>query len=243
MEEKNKPKIPPYVSYRTFRNFIDGLKPIPPVIDRSIMTSMSGVYQSQLLSALKYLNLIAENGTTQSNLRELAQANLEERPQVLREILENSYTFLFKPENDFDLQKGTSKQFELAFQSQGTSGDTVRRCAKFFLDAAKDAKIPISQYIKPPKSPRKRSVIKKPSPKGQENENNPEGENPDLKPPPPLKPDIVLPQWYITLKPALDLLPGFSMDPKPSWTATEKDNFLKLVTAIVTAYIDEKGRN
>ena len=51
--------LPPYVAYRTFRSFIQLLSPaVPGRIDRSLMASMSGASQSQLIHALRCLRLI-----------------------------------------------------------------------------------------------------------------------------------------------------------------------------------------
>ena len=58
MERKN--PIPPYVAYRTFRNFLVQLEKqgLPGRIDRSVLSHKSGTVQSQLLLALEFLGLI-----------------------------------------------------------------------------------------------------------------------------------------------------------------------------------------
>jgi hypothetical protein len=148
--EKTQEKMPPYVSYRTFRNFIDGLNPLPPVIDRSVMPNLGGSVQTQLLAALRYLGLIDTNNKTQDDLRNLVASSDETRKEALTGILKRAYPFLFQVGTDFTLESGTAKQFWEAFQEQGTTGDTTRKCGAFFLDAAKDAVIAISTYIEKP---------------------------------------------------------------------------------------------
>ena len=69
--------VPPYVPYRSFRNFIDTLKQgIPARIDRSVMGTMSGALQSQLTTTLKYLDLIAPTGQPKEALAKLVNSEL-----------------------------------------------------------------------------------------------------------------------------------------------------------------------
>src|SRR4030042_3837851 len=97
MEEKEKLIIPPYVPFKTFQNFLDSLKVgIPSRIDRSVISSFSGTVQSQLTGALKYLNLISENGLPSETLSRLVNSEGAERQKILRDILKKSYPFLFQ---------------------------------------------------------------------------------------------------------------------------------------------------
>ena len=63
----------PYVSYRTFRNFLELLKEgLPARIDRSVwVPRYSGTTGQQLMTALKSLLLINENGTPTEKLENL----------------------------------------------------------------------------------------------------------------------------------------------------------------------------
>ena len=67
----------PYVSYRTFRNFLELLKEgLPSRIDRSVWgPRYSGTTGQQLMTALKSLNLINENGTPNNTLENLVNSN------------------------------------------------------------------------------------------------------------------------------------------------------------------------
>jgi hypothetical protein len=236
MDEKEKGVIPPYVPYKTFRNFVDGLKPVPPVIDRSIMRTMGGALQGQLFAALRYLKLIDENGKTQESLKTLAQGKDQERQKILSQILHSGYPFLFNPvKGDFNLTNGTNNQFINQFQEQGASGDTVRKCGKFFLDAAKDAGITVSQYIQPtkiskprtssPKMTRPRSTVEKDSQQPRENNYNIGNVGGDSQ---------VSSPWGITFKAAFDLLPEYG---KAHWTSFEREKWIVLMTALIDAYI------
>src|ERR1035438_10278775 len=97
--------VPPYVPYRSFRNFIDSLKQgIPARIDRSVMSSMSGALQSQLTTTLRYLMLISPTGQPTNSLPKLVNSEGPERAKAMREIITNCYPFLFQ---NFDLKNAT----------------------------------------------------------------------------------------------------------------------------------------
>jgi hypothetical protein len=141
--------IPPYISYRTFENFLLQLKArgLPSRIDRSVLSHKSGTVQSQLLLTLQYLGLLTASGRPTERLRSLIGSEDEGRKNLLRRTIESSYDFIFS--SDFDLRTATTHQAEELFQQTGASGETVRRCLAFFLNAAKSAGIPFSPYIKP----------------------------------------------------------------------------------------------
>ena len=151
--------LPPYISYRTFSNFLNELRArgLPSRIDRSVMAHKSGTIQSQLLLTLNYLGLLRRSGQPTDKLKQLIESQDWQRQEVLRGILKTSYGFVF--DSDIGLQTATSDQAEELFQKTGASGETVRRCIAFFLASAKDSGIPISDYIKPHK--RRRSAVRK----------------------------------------------------------------------------------
>lgn len=149
-EETQKPSTPPYVPYKTFTNFISGLSDtgVPSQIDKSIMRSLSGSVQSALVSSLKYLNLIENDGTPADRLAQLVESKEKQRADILRSVLVDGYPFLFA--SGIDLKKATTKQIEQAFRDQGAGGSTVVKCIAFFLEAAKEASIQISPHVKTP---------------------------------------------------------------------------------------------
>ncbi len=157
--------LPPYVAFVSLLNFVDGLKRgIPGQIDRSLMKTMSGSMQAQMMSALKYLHLIDAHGVVQDDLTRLVNSEGPERMQTLRELLTSSYPFLF---SDFDLKKATSSQFRQKFTEAGATGDSVRKCIAFFLSAARDAGVEVSPYIadtvRQPTDTKPRKPVSKPA--------------------------------------------------------------------------------
>jgi hypothetical protein len=140
--------VPPYVPYRSFRNYIDSLKQgIPSRIDRSVMPSMSGALQGQLTATLRYLKLVTAAGHPTSTLPQLVNSEGAERAKVLRGLLFVAYPFLVQTER-FDLMGATPRMMEEQFARAGASGGTIDKCINFFLAAAKDAELTLSPHLK-----------------------------------------------------------------------------------------------
>ena len=101
--------LPPYVSYRTFRNFIDELQMgIPARIDRSYWGERySGSTGTQLMTALRFLGLINGGGVPTTRLRQLVSAAGAQRPEVLKQIARTAFDFL--SEKSLDPVKRTTK--------------------------------------------------------------------------------------------------------------------------------------
>ena len=138
--------VPPYVPYRSFKNFIDGLKQgMPSRIDRSVMPSMSGAMQSQLTAALRFLGLITANGLPTEGLSRLVNSEGPERLKTMSLMLHGSYPFLFQ---GFNLKTATPRMVEEQFAEAGASGGTIDKCVNFFMSAAKEAEIDLSPHLK-----------------------------------------------------------------------------------------------
>lgn len=148
VKDKGRKRLPPYISYRTFQNFLDRLQQgIPARIDRSYWGDrLSGSTGTQLMSALRFLGLIDANGTPTSRLRLLVQAKGAQRVEVLRQITSEAFGFVLQ--GSFDSQSATYAQLAEVFNSTFELADGVRRkCVKFFVTLASDAGIPLSSFI------------------------------------------------------------------------------------------------
>jgi hypothetical protein len=142
--------LPPYLSYRTFRSFIDSVSVggVPNRIDRSMMASMSGSNQALLVSAIRYLGLASEKGVSTPELESLVNAEGKERQEIWRRILSRAYSNLFN--SRINLERATTKELSEVFAKEGvSSADTIRKCVTFFSLAAKDAGVKLSPHIKP----------------------------------------------------------------------------------------------
>ena len=139
--------IPPYVPWRTFENYLDGLREfgtsLPNVIDRDSMRTYSGATQSWLLSTLRSLNMIDEHGAPRPRLMQIVQASPDDRKPLYRQLIEAEYSFL----DGIELRGATQRQLARAFESTGATGDTVRKCLAFFIGLAKAADLQLSPLI------------------------------------------------------------------------------------------------
>lgn len=148
--EKKKP-APPYVAYKTLRNFLERFKQaLPSRIDRGLMGSMSGAAQSQVTTAMKYLGMISENGLPTQALRKYVTGEEEQRKAALFEMLFTAYPFLFDTveEDEFHISRATSQQLREVLEANTTAtGETLTRCMAFVKDAALDAGFKVSPYI------------------------------------------------------------------------------------------------
>lgn len=141
------PKAPPYVSYKTFRTFLEDMHShgLPGRIDYSVLGRFSGTVRTQLMTALRVLDLLDGDDRPSDALRGLATTFGTDAWQgALKDALAKLYdpVFAIKPEH------ATPSQLNEAFRAYPTASDEVRRkCIVFFLSAAQDAGITISKRI------------------------------------------------------------------------------------------------
>jgi len=159
--EKRLP-VPPYVAYKTLKNFLDRFKQgVPGRIDRGLMGSMSGAAQSQVTTALKYLGFTSDGGIPTEVMKKYVSGEEETQKEILRKALSDSYPFVFATDAEFDFSTATGSQLREEFEAKtSATGETVGRCIGFLKDAAAEAGIIISPYITQKKArsaaPRKR---------------------------------------------------------------------------------------
>lgn len=135
----------PYVSYRTFQTFLEVMREdMPARIERSVLTErFSGTSGGQIISSLRALQLIDDQGSVSSDLDRLARAVGPERRRVLQKVLRATYAPLFH----LNLARATRAQFKEAFLAFGIPKNLQAKCESFFIQAAYDAGIELSRYI------------------------------------------------------------------------------------------------
>ena len=146
--ERVRKGLSPYVSYRTFHNFIEGMQQqIPARIDRSYWSStLSGSTGIQLMAALRYLGLIDANHRPTAQLKSLVSAKGEQRSALLKEITTGAFGFVFQ--GPLDPQNATYAQLEEVFHDRFQCASEVsRKCIKFFIVLSSDAGITLSPFI------------------------------------------------------------------------------------------------
>ena len=139
------PTIPPYVPYRTFRNFLEFLREgMPARIDRSIWGQRaSGSTGIQLMTALRVLGLVDDDGRPTEDLEHLVGLEGDERRTALATLLRRHYPPVFA----LDLPRATRAQFREAFRSFGAKEGVLAKCEAFFIQAAQDAGLELSSYV------------------------------------------------------------------------------------------------
>lgn len=138
---------PPYMPFQTFWNFLGDLaeKPLPPQIDRSLMSSKSGTDQANLVGALKAFKLTDEHGGVTPQLAPLTEADAELRKRALADLVRRFYDGPLKVSE----VSGTEAQLRDVFRDeyQISSSDTMRKSIAFFLHAARTAGIELSSHF------------------------------------------------------------------------------------------------
>src|SRR6185312_2656598 len=141
-----KRNVPPYVAHKTLINFLEGLRRATPSrIDKSIMQSLSGAVQGQLMAALHFFALIDVGGRPSDVLIALVHSEGPDRQRLFQGIVNRSYGFIFN--SSVDLERVTRKEVEEIFAAQGVKGETLRKSIGLFLALATDARIRMSPHI------------------------------------------------------------------------------------------------
>ncbi len=161
--DRNKKRSPPYVSYRSFLTLLEELqRGLPSRLDRSYWgDKFSGSTGTQLMSALRFLNLIDPNGIPTVQLKDLVNSRGTPRADVMRKVTRESFTFLL--DTSFDSEKATYAQLEEVFyEKYQVDRDVARKCIKFFIELSSDSGIPLSPFItKKSKNSRGMQVVEK----------------------------------------------------------------------------------
>lgn len=153
MEDAPKKTVPPYATYKSFTNFINGLREhgTPKHITRSMLPgSNSG--KAAMSASLSALGLVNDKDEPTALMRQLTDS-VKDYGTILREILEGSYGFL--TDGSLDISDTTTDKVVEKFKELGANGSTITKCMAFFLSAAADAKITVSRWVKTPAAPPK----------------------------------------------------------------------------------------
>jgi len=140
--------VPAYVPYKTLESFIARMKStaLPSHIDNSLMANLSGLYQSQLRAALRFLGLIDASGAVQPEFHELVNAyDTDSWGSTLQKHLTQVYAPILE---GLDISCATPNQINARFKQAGIEGETVKRAARFYLAALKASGATLSPHLK-----------------------------------------------------------------------------------------------
>jgi hypothetical protein len=237
-----KPAAPPYLSYVTFRNFLDSLKQgLPQCIDASTMPSLSGQNKALVRAAFRFLGLTDTDDIPTSCLQDLVDAEGKEREQLWAQTLREAFVFLFD-DPSFDLAKATKNQFHTKFVSQGLATETARKAEVFFLSAAREAAIPVSTYITKGTRPGRQNSTARNRNSGKRNLSSvsePEriGNEGARRTAQPSQPPLPAPS---VPSPRELMIQGLFSDLPPegqTWTQAEKQRWFKMAEAVIERFI------
>jgi hypothetical protein len=181
--QENK-QIPPYVPFKAFKSFVERLHgtAIPPAIDPSLLQNMSGSARSQLMSCLRFLDLIGTNGIVNGKFRQLIKSyKTETWNETLKNIVFESYHTVT---SDVDLDSGTDAQLVTAFKVRcNVEGQVLDKAKRFYLSALTEVGFKYSPHFGTRKPPTRRPVgIRKPKKKNDESPPDDEDEGNDESP-------------------------------------------------------------
>jgi hypothetical protein len=137
---------PPYMPFTTFWTFLTelGNKPLPPQIDRSMMSAKSGTDQASIFNALKFFGLINAINAVQPGLTAFTAADEAGRKRSLESMMRQQYPSQIEVSEHNGTEKLLLDSFESAF---GYTGDTRRKAMTFFLHGARFAGIDLSAHF------------------------------------------------------------------------------------------------
>jgi hypothetical protein len=139
-------KTPAYLPFKTFLSALDRLaQGMPHEVKKECFPTYSGVMQGQIIGALKFFELIDENGIPQGTaLERLAQQKTVGRRRTnLLPLLKSSYSDIIK----LDPARLTPSKLDAIFENYGISGDTKRRAKTFFIHAAQFTGLELSPLL------------------------------------------------------------------------------------------------
>ena len=136
---------PPYISFTTFRSLRSWLREegVPLRFDRSFwQVKFSGSNGTQLVAAMRFLRLLVDDSPTKA-LDTMVNSTIEEWRMILRVILTESYVIVPFEE----LPRATPAMVRQWFSNYPIDGHTLRKAISFFVNAAKEADIPMSNAV------------------------------------------------------------------------------------------------
>ncbi len=140
---------PPYISFRTYLNLIERLASagIPQHIDRHYWKDfLSGSLGPQVMTALRFFELIAGTDNVPTSLLESLVEDKEHRKQIFAEMLQKYYKPVF---DDNNLARATMGDLDKTFDKHyKLSADTRRKSISFFLHAVQYVELPLSNHLK-----------------------------------------------------------------------------------------------
>src|SRR5262249_54666960 len=143
-DENNKSVPAPYLPFKTLVSSFDPFSQgLPPRIDRTIWRSQSGLLQGLILNAYRFFLLVDDNDKPTKAFHQLIQKKGDERKGEIAALLKSGYPEIAK----HDLMTMTPRMLDELMDNYNVSGDTKKKAVTFFLQAAKYAEVPLSNFL------------------------------------------------------------------------------------------------
>jgi hypothetical protein len=132
--------------YLPFKTFVGSLEPfsqgIPPKIDRTLW-NQSGFVQGLIMNAYRFFHLVDANSKPAPEFQQLVKSKNEDRKVQIKKLLEIGYPEIMT----HDLATMTPKMLDELVDMYNVSGETKKKATTFFLQAAKFADLPLSNFL------------------------------------------------------------------------------------------------
>lgn len=157
----NGKKTLPYVSYATFSTALNSIVDagLPPQIDRTVLTQMSGSNKGLILAAFRYIGLTNDRDEPTTKFKEYEQADAEKRREILGFLIKENYPSQVKV-----ISRGTYQQLKDSFDTVDVPSSVKNKCLSFFIGATRAAGYTISPHIVKgmnARAPRRDTAVKK----------------------------------------------------------------------------------
>jgi hypothetical protein len=133
----------PYLPFKTFMSSLEPFSQgIPPKIDRTLW-NQSGFMQGLIMNAYRYFHLVDNQNRPTAEFQRLVKSKNEERKIEVKKMIEIGYPEIMM----HDTATMTPRMLDEQLDKYNVSGDTKKKAATFFLQAAKFAGIPLSSFL------------------------------------------------------------------------------------------------
>ena len=134
----------PYLPFKTFLGSLDPFSQgIPPKIDRSLW-NQSGFMQGLIMNAYRYFHLVDPSNRPTPEFQQLVTSKDAVRKAQIKKLLEIGYPEIL---GMHDLATMTPRMLDELMDKYNVTGETKKKATTFFLQAAKFAEIPLSNFL------------------------------------------------------------------------------------------------
>ena len=139
-------RTPAYLPFKTFLSALDRLaQGMPHEVDKECFPTYSGVIQGQIIGALRFFELIDDNGVPNGKVLErlALEKTVGRRRTNLLPLIKSGYSDIIK----LGLSRLAPSKLDAGFENYGISGDTKRRAKRFFIQAAQFVGLELSPLL------------------------------------------------------------------------------------------------